>query len=161
MIKVKKAKKKPVEVEYIHYDGDNQQELYDWSNGIVHLTYETTDTYSFVVNTLEGVMTVNIGDYIVKGVNGEFYPVKPDIFYKTYELVNEEYNNKIVQEENYKELWDSLRKEYFESYKRDISLPMYERSVAEERQKLSFLYMMDILEDTTYLQEFLDEMEDE
>ena len=37
------------------------------------------------IETLEGVMKASIGDYIIKGVNGEFYPCKPDIFEKTYE----------------------------------------------------------------------------
>ena len=37
------------------------------------------------IKTLEGTMTASIGDYIIKGVNGEFYPCKPDIFDKTYE----------------------------------------------------------------------------
>ena len=39
------------------------------------------------ISTLEGVMTATIGDWIIKGVQGEFYPCKPDIFEKTYELV--------------------------------------------------------------------------
>lgn len=90
---IKKARKKPIEIEFIRYKGDNKQELSDWSNGTVHLAYETSDTYVFVCNTLEGVMTVNIGDYIVKGVNGEFYPVKPDIFYKTYEIMEDANND--------------------------------------------------------------------
>ena len=38
------------------------------------------------VETLEGTMT-SLGDYIVKGVNGEFYPVKPDIFERTYDIL--------------------------------------------------------------------------
>ena len=42
------------------------------------------------IKTLEGVMLANTGDYIIKGVNGEFYPCKPDIFNKTYELENGE-----------------------------------------------------------------------
>lgn len=41
------------------------------------------------IPTLEGTMTASIGDYIIKGVNGEFYPCKPDIFEKTYEKVEE------------------------------------------------------------------------
>ena len=41
------------------------------------------------IETLEGVMRASIGDYIIKGVNGEFYPCKPDIFEKTYEKVIE------------------------------------------------------------------------
>lgn len=41
------------------------------------------------INTLEGVMHANIGDYIITGVNGEQYPCKPDIFKKTYEIIEE------------------------------------------------------------------------
>ena len=39
------------------------------------------------IEILEGTMTANVGDYIIKGVNGEFYPCKPDIFEKIYELI--------------------------------------------------------------------------
>jgi len=45
-----------------------------------------TDT-ELDIKTLEGTMHANIGDYIITGVNGEIYPCKPDIFEKTYELV--------------------------------------------------------------------------
>lgn len=41
------------------------------------------------IETLEGKMLANLGDMIIKGVNGEFYPCKPDIFAKTYERVEE------------------------------------------------------------------------
>jgi len=40
------------------------------------------------IETLEGTMTVNKGDYIIKGIKGEFYPCRPDIFKATYEEVN-------------------------------------------------------------------------
>lgn len=40
-----------------------------------------------LINTLEGTMKASIGDFIIKGVEGEFYPCKPDIFEKTYEKV--------------------------------------------------------------------------
>jgi len=40
---------------------------------------------SIKIKTLEGVMTASTGDFIIKGVNGEFYPCKPDVFHKTYE----------------------------------------------------------------------------
>jgi hypothetical protein len=39
------------------------------------------------IKTLEGVMRADVGDWIIRGVNGEFYPCKPDIFEKTYEAV--------------------------------------------------------------------------
>lgn len=42
------------------------------------------------IETLEGTMKANVGDYIITGVNGEQYPCKPDIFNKTYETVSEE-----------------------------------------------------------------------
>lgn len=43
----------------------------------------------YYVNTLEGQMTINEGDYLIKGIQGEFYPCKSDIFEQTYELVKE------------------------------------------------------------------------
>ena len=46
--------------------------------------YESID-----IHTLEGTMRCSNGDYIIKGINGEFYPCKPDIFEKTYEPVND------------------------------------------------------------------------
>ena len=49
--------------------------------------YEPEDAYCDI-ETLEGVMRANTGDYIIRGVNGEIYPCKPDIFDKTYELAD-------------------------------------------------------------------------
>ena len=49
-----------------------------------HAWHNSTDIY---INTLEGQMLARCGDYIIKGVQGEFYPCKPDIFLETYELV--------------------------------------------------------------------------
>ena len=43
-----------------------------------------------IIPTLEGAMRAKIGDYIIKSVNGEFYPCKPDIFEKTYDRLNDE-----------------------------------------------------------------------
>jgi hypothetical protein len=47
-----------------------------------------TSVHCFI-ETLEGTMTVSPGDWIIKGVKGEFYPCKPDIFEATYEAVND------------------------------------------------------------------------
>lgn len=85
---INKARKKPIEIEFIEYTDDtNIVDLYDWSNDQIELVFEN-DTLQkrLYVNTLEGDMLVNTGDYIIKGVNGEFYPCKPDIFHKTYEV---------------------------------------------------------------------------
>ena len=45
------------------------------------------DVISGEIKTLEGVMTISENDYIIKGIQGEFYPCKPDIFEATYEVV--------------------------------------------------------------------------
>lgn len=50
---------------------------------------EDADNPYMYIETLEGTMKASVGDYIIKGVNGEFYPCKPDIFEKTYEEVTE------------------------------------------------------------------------
>lgn len=47
-----------------------------------------TDKIQYI-ETLEGTMKASIGDWIVTGINGERYPVKPDIFYKTYEILED------------------------------------------------------------------------
>jgi hypothetical protein len=82
---IKKARKKPVEIEFIQFtDKGSVMDILLWAKSKVK--YKTTKNY-IIINTLEGEMTANVDDYIVKGVNGEFYPVKPDIFNKTYEVI--------------------------------------------------------------------------
>ena len=91
-----KYRKKPVVIEAFKFDGyfiDFEGERYvPWwaveglDTGV--LTVEGQgDVY---VNTLEGKMLVNVGDYIIKGIKGELYPCKPDIFEATYELAEKE-----------------------------------------------------------------------
>ena len=88
-------RKKPVAIEAIQYTGDNGLEIKEWSDGAA---YESpvlepscaNPTGAYVqVKTLEGTMTGIVGDYIIRGVKGEYYPCKPDIFDKTYEKVGE------------------------------------------------------------------------
>lgn len=92
--------KKPVIIEAIQWSGDNQREMYDFlTNGQHKDDYMTTSGENFyidhnkvrgglIIKTLEGEHIASIGDYIIKGVDGEFYPCKPDIFKKTYERVD-------------------------------------------------------------------------
>jgi len=76
-----KFKKKAVVIEAIEFTGSNWVDLEEFIEDL----YETYPSQGFIViQTLKGLMTANIGDYIIKGVNGEFYPCKPDIFEKTY-----------------------------------------------------------------------------
>lgn len=84
-----KYKKKPVVVEAIQWNGANhllpQTEFMKGSNAFLDRTNNPIG--EIVIPTLEGVMRAQPGDYIIKGVKGEFYPCKPDIFEATYELV--------------------------------------------------------------------------
>lgn len=94
-----KYRKKPVEVEAIQWKGDldNFTELVHFANVTKYhplITNEETiqriETLNLIhIQTLEGVMEAQPGDYIIKGVQGEFYPCKPDIFHTTYEQVGD------------------------------------------------------------------------
>ena len=75
-------RKKPVVVEAVQWTGENHGEMCEF---IVPEVFEIIPRVGLVIHTLEGDHHASPGDYIIKGVNGEFYPCKPDIFAKTYE----------------------------------------------------------------------------
>jgi hypothetical protein len=74
--------KKPVEIEAVQWDGSNSVEMLSFCESCYVITGD-----SLKINTLEGVMSASVGDYVIKGVRGEFYPCKPDIFALTYDEV--------------------------------------------------------------------------
>ena len=80
---MKRYVKKPIVVEAVQYNGNNVQEILNFCGGavVVRMLSEIT------IKTLEGPLHVSEGDFIIKGVEGEFYPCKPDIFEKTYDVV--------------------------------------------------------------------------
>lgn len=82
-----KYRKKPVVIDAFQWTGDNLNDFDEWLDSFgridTKIIFNYTDT--LVITTLEGNMTASPGDYIIRGVNGEFYPCKPDIFEKTYE----------------------------------------------------------------------------
>ena len=85
-----KYRKIPVVIEAIQWKGDNLEEIYklEDSRQITHVkTWDSSLNDSLVIHTLEGDMRVKLMDYIIKGVQGELYPCKPDIFEQTYEKV--------------------------------------------------------------------------
>lgn len=94
---VNKYKKKPVVIEAAQFTGGNYDEIADffgnknigkiWSGVEVLPGAGVAIRSCLYIKTLEGEMKASVGDFIIKGVNGEFYPCKPDIFYKTYEEV--------------------------------------------------------------------------
>lgn len=92
-----KAIKKPIEIEAIQWNGRNLDEIKEFVGN--KLIYEIIDTAWKVgkgrpyilmrIKTIEGDMIVQDGDYIIKGVQGEFYPCKQDIFEKTYDIISQ------------------------------------------------------------------------
>ncbi len=82
----KRYRKKPVVIEAVQWTGDNVDELFKLED--FKLNYTLVNGI-LGVYSLEGVMWASVGDYIIKGVRGEFYPCKPDIFKETYEEVTD------------------------------------------------------------------------
>ncbi len=85
-------RKKPVEIEAMQFTGDNHAEVVAWAqshDGPVVAESATCHgdgpPYLLIIRTLEGTMACGRNDWLIKGVRGEFYPCKPDIFAQTYE----------------------------------------------------------------------------
>lgn len=85
---VMKARKKPVEVEVIQLKMVSPRSYRKCKEFVGEAWIESVHNRLPIIKTLEGAMEVSDGDYIIKGVNGEFYPCKPDIFHKTYEILD-------------------------------------------------------------------------
>lgn len=95
-----KGRKKPVIVDYIQWTGINANEIFsfvgeklkyyvDEDMSTAYIAGQGSPICVIEIPTLEGVMKALSGDYIIKGVQGEFYPCKPDIFAQTYEIVDD------------------------------------------------------------------------
>lgn len=93
---IKKYIKKPVQIEAIQLTKDSVEECIEFVFNISMKTCMFARNFTiadviikggFLIPTLEGNLEAKFGDYIIKGVKGEFYPCKPDIFQATYEEV--------------------------------------------------------------------------
>lgn len=82
-----KYRKKPVVIEAIQWNGRNAREISTLvAPGDPNRTMERAiDSLALLIHTLEGTMQADVGDWIIRGVKGEVYPCKPDIFAATYE----------------------------------------------------------------------------
>lgn len=81
-----KYRKKPVEIEAKQIVNDNNiHEVAEWCNGVVR--HDDNGKAEIHIETLEGTMAGQIKDYIIKGIKGEFYPCRPDIFEESYDPV--------------------------------------------------------------------------
>lgn len=95
-----KFRKKPVVIEAVLFDGKQHGEYanfippgkygYEW--------YANPAESVLVIDTREGRMRASVGDWIIKGVKGEFYPCKPDIFAATYEPVEQQWSDTLNDE---------------------------------------------------------------
>jgi len=92
-----KATKKPVTIECVEWTGENLFDVITFTDKKPELNHMVAmdgwESYESLVKreglkiyTLEGVMNASVGDFIIKGVSGELYPCKPDIFHKTYDI---------------------------------------------------------------------------
>ena len=93
MLKPTKYRKKPVVIEAMRFDTSSYSamtEVARWCGGLICSEAKASDwtdvAYWLSIPTLEGVMKASPGDYIIRGVQGEFYPCKPNIFEDTYEV---------------------------------------------------------------------------
>lgn len=93
-----KYRKKPVVIEAVQFEGSwaDARPILEWmehdrpiDRSGARWSWSDRDGGILHINTLEGEMTASPGDWIIKGVKGEFYPCKPDIFAVTYEAVGE------------------------------------------------------------------------
>lgn len=83
-----KYRKKPVVIEAVQFTDDTAEtmiSIQEFMDKDLRVSYNDRDNPKIIIETLEGTMHASVGDYIIKGVQGEFYPCKPDIFKETYE----------------------------------------------------------------------------
>ena len=81
-----KFRKKPVVIEAEHWSQENKANVMEFTKELGTLRLITSlNPLCMIITTLEGEMTASENDWIIKGIKGEFYPCKPDIFEATYE----------------------------------------------------------------------------
>ena len=93
MLAMAKFRKKPVVIEALPFDGTRESLIpimaFTKDLGLARTVDAVDGAIVLRIDTLEGTMTVSPGDWVIRGVQGEFYPCKPDIFAATYEPVEE------------------------------------------------------------------------
>ena len=86
-------RKKPIVIQAIRFDNYSSFEdmIRNWGAEFVAVARHIPDIAlpKIAIETLEGVMNASLGDYVIRGIKGEFYPCKPDVFEQTYEVADE------------------------------------------------------------------------
>ena len=90
-MKIRLFRKKPVVVEAVRFTAEDWREIEKWGNGKINAIVNEVDgelvPVCAFIEALEGRLTALFGQWIIRGIKGEFYPCDPDIFEQTYELV--------------------------------------------------------------------------
>jgi hypothetical protein len=86
---IRSYRKRPVEIQAIQWTGRNTAQICTWVGGKTRDISLLGERAALAIHTLEGVMRADVGDWIIRGIKGEFYPCKPDIFEATYEPVDD------------------------------------------------------------------------
>ncbi len=84
-----KFRKKPVVIEAMQFTDETKDQVFNWLPGNCSPVWDGNGNPALMIPTLEGDMMAILGDWIIKGVKGEFYPCKPDIFAATYEPIDD------------------------------------------------------------------------
>lgn len=84
-----KFRKKPVVIDAMQFTEKNKEQAFNFITCSKYAAWDGNGNPALMIRTLEGDMMATLGDWIIKGVQGEFYPCKPDIFAATYEAVEE------------------------------------------------------------------------
>lgn len=137
---IRQYRKKPVTVEAVQLDNLNVPSVVRWiGEDKAKMNLESDEAwnlgkappiFSVTICTLEGDMKAMPGDYIIKGVNGEFYPCKPDIFEKTYEAVerqkeeNAMFKGKIDTQPPFGSIGDSIRLDDYQTTTGSTGIPI-------------------------------------
>lgn len=80
--------KKPVVIDAVQWTGNNIDEICEFVDNSEYIRWDIGgNATALCIYTLEGIMSADVGDFIIKGIKGEFYPCKPDIFTASYEAV--------------------------------------------------------------------------
>lgn len=111
---IKKYIKRPIPVEAVQWGGSNYtKDQHNWIFDSGNVRFDEFEPDVLIVSTLEGDMKAHLGDYIVKGIDGEFYPVKKEIFEKTYRELKQPDPNAVCFKDglNCEEEWIKQEKE--------------------------------------------------
>ena len=92
---IKKFRKKPIIIEAVKWIRTNTDEVEEFVGKKLQIL---TSPIRLLIPTLESPHEANQGDWIIKGIKGEFYPCKPDIFEQTYEKVSERLKSQLKKE---------------------------------------------------------------